>query len=128
MPKTRVVSIVDDDESIRTAISSLVRSIGCESLVFKSGDAFVDSGYQSHSDCIITDVQMPGMSGIDLQHFLYLSGNTTPIIFVTAFEDANAKDLATQRGAVCFLTKPFDADTLLNCIELAFNHVRSHRL
>lgn len=119
MSPVKTVSIVDDDESVRNAISSLVRSMGMESLVFSSANAFIDSGCQAQSDCLITDVQMPGLSGTDLQNRLLAEGGTLPIIFITAYPEISVAQQALGRGAVCFLAKPFDASALIACIETA---------
>ena len=119
MSPVKTVSIVDDDESVRNAISSLVRSMGMESLVFSSANAFIASGCQAQSDCLITDVQMPGLSGTELQHQLLEQGSTLPIIFVTAYPQPAVAQRALGRGAVCFLAKPFDANALIACIETA---------
>lgn len=119
MSPVKTVSIVDDDESVRNAISSLVRSMGMESLVFSSAYAFIDSGCEARSDCLITDVQMPGLSGTDLQQKLLADGSTLPIIFVTAYPEVIVRQRALGRGAVCFLAKPFDASALIACIETA---------
>lgn len=119
MSPVKTVSIVDDDESVRNAISSLVRSMGMESLVFSSANAFIDSGCEARSDCLITDVQMPGLSGTDLQQKLLADGSTLPIIFVTAYPEVIVRQRALGRGAVCFLAKPFDASALIACIETA---------
>jgi FixJ family two-component response regulator len=110
---------VDDDASVRTAISSLVRSIGCDSLVFSSAAAFIDSGCESRSDCLITDIHMPGMSGLDLHDKLHAAGSTVPVIFITAFPEFKTREHALQRGAICFLVKPFNADVLIDCVERA---------
>lgn len=119
MSPVKTVSIVDDDESVRNAISSLVRSMGMESRVFSSANEFIDSGLEAESDCLITDIQMPGLSGTDLQQQLLAQGSKLPIIVVTAYPDIAIRQHVLSNGAVCFLAKPFDASALIACIETA---------
>ncbi|WP_397448096.1 response regulator transcription factor [Pseudomonas sp. NA-150] len=116
-----VISIVDDEESVRVAIDSLVRSLGYESCIFSSAEAFLASEQLSTSACLITDVQMPGMNGLELQRVIVKSGRKLPIIFMTAFPEAGIKARAEQEGASGFLSKPFDGQTMINCIEQALD-------
>lgn len=116
-----VVSIVDDEESVRVAIDSLVRSLGYESRIFSSAEAFLASEQLSTSECLITDVQMPGMNGLELQNVIVKSRRKLPIIFMTAFPEASIKARAESEGARSFLSKPFDGQTMINCIERALH-------
>ncbi|RJX74212.1 response regulator [Pseudomonas sp. LS-2] len=84
-----------------------------------SAAAFIDSGCESRSDCLITDIHMPGMSGLDLHDKLHAAGSTVPVIFITAFPEFKTREHAMQRGAICFLVKPFNADVLIDCVERA---------
>jgi FixJ family two-component response regulator len=119
-PKPPRVSIVDDDESVREAINSLLRSVGFQAQVFASAEEFLNSGYQHEADCLILDVSMPGMNGLQLQEQLVSAECDIPIIFITAHvSDTQAKTRALQCGAVDFLIKPFSEEALLNDVYTA---------
>ena len=119
-PKTPRVSIVDDDESVREAINSLLRSVGLQAQVFASAEEFLNSGYQHHAGCLILDVRMPGMNGLQLQEQLVSVECDIPIIFITAHvSDTQARTRALQSGAVDFLIKPFSEEALLNDVYIA---------
>jgi FixJ family two-component response regulator len=111
-----LVAIVDDDESVRDAISSLFRSMGFRTELFAGGVEFLASPNLREFSCVILDVHMPGMDGLELQRRLAAVSHPIPIIFVTAFGDEHTRDRALRGGAMCFLSKPFseDAWTLLN--------------
>ena len=113
MKKVPVISIVDDDESVRTATESLMRSIGYTAHTFVSAEEYLQSPQMDETSCLISDVQMPDMTGIELQSHLLDRGYRTPIIFITAFPDEKVEARAMKAGAVCFLNKPFDGQTLL---------------
>jgi FixJ family two-component response regulator len=117
LPNLPVISIIDDDASVRTATESLVRSLGFIALTFPSAEAFLESERLAETDCLITDVQMPGMSGVDLQSRLLDDGVRVPIIFITAFPEDHIRERAQAGGAAAFLTKPFDGQTMIQCIE-----------
>lgn len=120
IPKTPRVSIVDDDESVREAINSLLRSVGLHAVVFASAEEFLNSGYQHNAECLILDVRMPGMSGLQLQEQLTCAKCDIPIIFITAHvSDTQARTRALEAGAVDFLIKPFSEEALLNDIYTA---------
>ena len=120
IPKTSRVSIVDDDESVREAINSLLRSVGLQAQVFASAEEFLNSGYQHHADCLILDVRMPGMNGLQLQQQLVSAECDIPIIFITAHvSDTQARTRALQSGAVDFLIKPFSEEALLDDVYTA---------
>ena len=119
MPRTPVIAIVDDDESFRHATLSFVRSLGYSAAAFPSADAFLISDAIENTDCLITDVQMPGMSGIELQNHLLAQGNRVPVIFVTAFPETEARGDALRAGAVGFLGKPFGDENLISCLNKA---------
>lgn len=112
-----VISIVDDDESVREAIESLLKSVGYIAKVFPSAGDFLRSGQLDDTGCLILDVQMPGMSGLELQSRLMASKSPVPIIFISAHADAEARARALEAGAVGFLQKPFSEDALLNAIK-----------
>ena len=119
MPHTAVIAIVDDDESFRHATTSLIRSLGYFATAFPSADTFVNSNAVENTDCLITDVQMPGMSGIELQSHLITQGYRVPIIFVTAFPETEARGRALRAGAIGFLGKPFGDENLISCLNKA---------
>jgi FixJ family two-component response regulator len=119
-----VVSIVDDDESVRTAAKCLVRSLGCDAHIFASAEEFLKSALVSTSACLIVDVQMPKMNGLELQSALRAKGHHTPIIFITAFPEERFRARAFEEGAICFLSKPFDAKDLVDCLTMALASAR----
>ena len=114
-----VISIIDDDASVRAATNNLIRSLGYTVHVFASADAFLRSEHINDTACVIADVQMPAMSGIELQSHLRALGNRVPFIFITAFPEDSVRARALKAGAICFLTKPFDGGTLIGCLNAA---------
>ena len=119
MPDVPIISIVDDDESVRLAIKSLLNSIGLTTQLFASAEDFLQSSCVSDTSCLILDVQMPRMSGVELQHVMISQGLSTPIIFITAFPEESTRTKVLKSGAVCFLSKPFDEQALLQCLDKA---------
>ena len=114
-----MISIVDDDASVRLATTRLVRSLGFAVSAFDSADSYLDSPERHTTSCIVSDVQMPGTNGLEMQRRLAAQNDQTPIIFITAFPEKNIERRARDAGAVCFLTKPFDSSALIGCIERA---------
>ena len=121
MSETALISIVDDDESMREAIQSLLRSVGFRAKTFASGEQFLQSDQIENTACLILDVRMPGMSGLDLQRRLMATQCRIPIVFVTAHGEEEALSRALQEGAVDFLLKPFSEEALLNAIQVALH-------
>jgi len=121
LPEARVISIVDDDRFAREAIGELVRSLGYRTAVFPSAEQFLESGRIGETACLITDLQMPGMSGLDLQNRLRDEGFLTPVIFVSAFPEERYRTRALDAGAVAFLSKPFEEQSLVACINAALS-------
>ena len=119
MSEPALISIVDDDESIREALQSLLRSVGFRAKTFASAEQFLQSDQIETTACLILDVRMPGMSGLELQRRLMATQYRIPIVFVTAHGDEEARSRALQAGAVEFLLKPFSEEALLNAIEAA---------
>jgi len=119
--ETALISIVDDDESMREAIQSLLRSVGFRAKTFASGEQFLQSEQIEHTACLILDVRMPGMSGLELQRRLMATQCRIPIVFVTAHGEEEARSRALQEGAVDFLLKPFSEEALLNAIQVALH-------
>jgi FixJ family two-component response regulator len=114
-----VISIIDDDGSVRAAADNLVRSLGYIVHTFASAEEFLQSPRLNDTSCVIADVQMPTMSGTDLQAHLLASGHRVPFIFITAFSVESARARAPKAGATAFLTKPFNGDALLKCLGAA---------
>ena len=118
MPKTKPqISVVDDDESMREAIRGLMRSLGYKAQAFRSAEEFLTSRQVPHTSCLIADVQMPGMTGLELHRHLVASGNTIPTILITAYPDDSVRERALGDGVVGYLSKPFDENDLLACIR-----------
>ncbi len=119
MANTIIVSIVDDDDAVRTATQTFVRSLGYKAASFPSAEDFLKSPELDTADCLIADIHMPGMSGIDLQQELVQRRPSLPIIFITAFPEGRVRDQLMAAGAIGMLSKPYDGDTLIACIEKA---------
>jgi FixJ family two-component response regulator len=120
-----VISVIDDDASVRTATNNLLSSHGYLIQTFASADDFLRSARVDDSSCVIADVQMPGMSGLDLLSHVRAQGYTVPFIFITAFPEESVQIRALEAGAICFLAKPFAGPVLIDCIETALNRRRS---
>jgi FixJ family two-component response regulator len=121
LPKIPVISIVDDDESVRVATKRLVKSLGFVGHAFASAAEFLQSPHMNNTSCVIADVQMPGIGGVELQALLLAKGNRTPMIFITAFPDEGIRARVLENGAIAFLSKPCDGPTLIRCLEAALN-------
>ena len=119
-----VISVIDDDASVRTATNNLLSSHGYLIRTFVSADDFLQSDRLDDSACVIADVQMPGMSGLDLLTHMRAQGYTVPLIFITAFPDESVRVRALKAGAIGFLAKPFAGPVLIDCIETALNRHR----
>ena len=119
MPTHPVISIVDDDESVREATMDLIRAMGFIAEAFEHADAFFKSNSLHSTCCLIADMRMPGMSGLELHDRLVGLGNAIPTILITAFPDDRDRERAMRNGVMCYLTKPFDENELLACIRLA---------
>jgi FixJ family two-component response regulator len=116
-----VISIVDDDESIREAAKGLMKSLGYNAVAFPSAEDFLDSRQLPQTACLIADINMPGMSGLDLHRRLSGSGRRIPTILITAYPDDRVRDRALHDGVLCYLIKPFEENELLTCIETALS-------
>lgn len=121
MSELPVISIIDDNESVRAATCNLVRSLGYIVHPFASAAEFLRSGHLQGTSCVIADVRMPGMSGVELQAHLLAQGHCVPFIFITAFPVEISRARAMKAGATCFLTKPFDGDILIKCLASALS-------
>jgi FixJ family two-component response regulator len=119
---TPVICIVDDDHSVRESLARLIRSIGLGVRVFGSAEEFLEMGTQLETACLILDIRMPGMSGIELQRELKSSQRTLPVVFITAHgSDADVRAIALATGAVDYLLKPLREDEVLRAIAVALN-------
>jgi FixJ family two-component response regulator len=116
---SRLIAIVDDDESLKSALQDLIESDGLSALCFGSAEQFLNSEARHKAACLIADIRMPGMSGLELQAKLKAERCRIPIIFITAHGDAEMRTLAMRDGAVEFLTKPFDDAILLEIVHAA---------
>jgi FixJ family two-component response regulator len=117
--ETKLVAIVDDDDSVRIALEGLLKSAGLPARAFESAEAFIDSGQQRQTSCLIADIRMPGMSGLELQAKLNAEHCRIPIVFITAHGDAKMRMQALRAGAVEFLAKPFNDEALLESVRAA---------
>ena len=115
-----MISIVDNDENIRQALMGLVRSLGYKAATFCSAEEYLRSGRLRDTSCLITDVQMPGITGIELQERLARDGHTTKVIVITGLPDEELRRRALKAGAFGFLRKPFDEGRLIEYLDRAF--------
>jgi FixJ family two-component response regulator len=113
MSQIAMIAIVDDDEAVRDATKTLVRSLGYSTSTFGSADEFLKSEQVHDTSCLITDLHMPGLSGVDLQDHLIARGHNIPIIFITGYPDESVGARAMKAGAIAFLSKPVNPDHLL---------------
>ncbi len=117
--KTKLVAIVDDDDSMRSALQGLLKAVGLPARAFASAEEFLASGQQHQTACLITDIRMPGISGLELLAKLTAEHCRIPTIFITAHSDATMRMQALRAGAVEFLAKPFDDEALLESVRAA---------
>ena len=119
MPETALISIVDDDPFARDGIRELIESLGYNAVAFSSAKHFLQSGVIAHTTCMIIDLQMPGLNGLELQEALRSRGHRTPVVVITAFPNEIHRKRALHGGAVGFLSKPFDEASLIGCLTVA---------
>jgi FixJ family two-component response regulator len=117
--RTRLVAIVDDDDSMRSALLGMLHVVGLPAEAFSSAEEFLKSGQQRQAECLIADIRMPGMSGLELQAKLNAEACRIPIIFITAHGDEKMRMQALRAGAVEFMAKPFDDEALLESVRAA---------
>jgi FixJ family two-component response regulator len=125
LAKAFMIAIVDDDKSVREAAKTLIKSLGYSTAAFASAEEFLESGCLHDAACLITDVQMPGMSGLDLQGHLTANGHSTPVILVTAYPEEGVRERALNAGAVGYLSKPLSEESLIACLDRAMEHCDS---
>ncbi len=121
MSSAPIIAVVDDDRSMRHSMRVFLRSLGYFADAFESAEQFLESGRLRDASCLISDVRMPGMTGLELQQRLHAIGCDIPVIFITAFADDKLRDDALKAGAVGFLHKPFREDSLLACLGEALH-------
>jgi FixJ family two-component response regulator len=114
-----LISIVDDDRFVREAMARLIKAHGYLTETFESAAGLLSSDAQARSDCLIVDVQMPGMTGLELHSQLVAAGNPIPTIMITAHPDEGTRRRALRAGVLCYLAKPFSEDDLLECMRRA---------
>lgn len=119
MSKVPLISVIDDDDSVRESLSGLIRSVGFKITTFASAEEFLSWDRRCDADCLIVDVRMPGMNGIELQRRLVCDRTPIPVIFITAHGDEETRAQALAAGAVEYLLKPFSEDALLKAIDTA---------
>ena len=117
----RLVSIVDDDESLRRSVSNLLTSVGFRVETFVSAEAFLESIHRENTGCLVVDLRMPGMTGLDLLTHLATAGSRIPAVILTAHDDNGARRRTLEAGAIAFLGKPFRADALLDAVRSALD-------
>jgi len=122
MPGVPIISIVDDDDFFRNSLDNLIRSVGFRVQGFSSAEAFLNSDQVRDTACLILDVRMPGMSGLELQRQMVAANWRIPIIFVTSYADGDEQAQALEAGAVDYLYKPFREEDLINSIDAALRH------
>jgi FixJ family two-component response regulator len=120
--KENLISVVDDDEAVRRTTTLLIESFGFRAETFESAETFLRSGHLHDTSCLVVDVQMPGMGGLELQSHLAAAGCPIPIIFISAYESGDSHRRAMQAGAAAFLGKPFSDEQLLQTIRSALGH------
>jgi FixJ family two-component response regulator len=122
MPADLVIAIVDDDKSAREGTTDLIKSMGFIAKAFPHAEGFLQSNSIRCTACLITDVRMPGMTGLELHELLLGSGHVIPTILVTAFPNDRDRTQVMQSGVICYLTKPFSENELLGCIHVALKY------
>ena len=120
--KNPLISIIDDDNALRNSLKNLIRSIGWRVECFSSAEAFLRSNPVHETRCLVLDVRMPGMNGLELQHQMGVTNSRIPIIFITAHENDHWRIQALKAGAIAFLYKPFYEEELLDAIDKALKH------
>ena len=118
------VAVVEDDESVREATKHLLRLLGYATASFTSAEDFLKSGRVRDTACLITDVHLPGMSGVELQSRLIVEGHHIPIIFITAFSDEAIRAHVLENGAIAYLSKPLQEQSLITCLDQALKPPR----
>ena len=127
MPRKAVIAVVDDDHSVREALTSLVRSLGYAAMAFECAEDLLKSKRRGGVSCLIADVQMPGMTGLELYQRLSASGKRIPTILITAYPEDSIRERALAAGVIGYLSKPFVEDDLLTCVRSALTSAHRGR-
>ena len=127
LPKGRMISIVDDDQYVRQSLKRLMNSLGYSVSDFPSAAEFLESPALQNTACLIADIQMPGMTGIELYGHLTEAGHAIPTILITAYPDDSAREKALSDGVACYLTKPFRQNDLISCVHSALGEAQPRR-
>jgi FixJ family two-component response regulator len=114
-----VIAVIDDDASVRRAVQRLLQAAGYAVETFATARAFLDADDRARTACLVLDVHLPGMSGLQLQEYLAALGSPTPIVFITAYDDVPTREQVQRAGAIGYLHKPFDQATLIEAIHRA---------
>ncbi len=123
--QNHLVAIVDDDELVRSSMASLIRSLGLVARTFASADEYLRAENRGDIGCLVTDIQMPGTSGLQLQQILASQASSPPVIFMTAFPTERVRAQVEESGAICFIEKPIDEERLLACLGRVFGKLDS---
>jgi len=126
LPKERMISIVDDDLFVREALKRLMKSLGYSVSDFPSAAEFLESPTFGDTACLIADIHMPGMTGVELYGQLTAAGRAIPTILITAYPDDSVRERALNDGVLCYLTKPFRERDLINCVRSALDEAQPH--
>jgi FixJ family two-component response regulator len=127
MPEAPLIAVVDDDMSIRNAMQDLLKAAGYATCTFGNATSFLDSPLRTGVACLVTDMRMPGKTGLELHEHLAASGAGTPTVIITAHPDGPTRERARAAGVTCFLTKPFAPDELLECVRQAIARSQARR-
>ena len=123
LPEKAMISIVDDDKQFRDSVKRLMKSVGYVTVAFASATEFLESPYVEQTNCLITDINMPGMSGVELYQRLMEAGRTIPTILITAYPDDSVRERALKDGVCCYLRKPFRENELIGCVRAAIDKI-----
>lgn len=127
MPEAALIAVVDDDKSIRNAMQDLLHAAGYSTSTFGNATSFLDSPVRASAACVVADMRMPGMTGLQLHEHLATSGIEMPIVIITAHPEELTRERAHAAGITCILTKPFAPDELLECVRKALAKPRARR-
>ena len=128
MPQGPFVAIVDDDKSIRNATQNLLKAAGFSTATFEDAESFLGSGSFADASCLVADMRMPGMTGLELYHELVALGHRIPTVIITAHPEELTKARANEAGITCYLSKPFAPDELLECVSEALAKSQTRRV
>ena len=128
MTEAPLIAVVDDDRSIRNAVQNLLNAAGYATSTFGNATSFLDSSVRARVACLVTDMRMPGMSGLELHEHLSSTGAGIPTVIITAHPQELTRERALEAGVTCFLTKPFAPDDLLECVRHAIARSRPRRI